>query len=873
VRSWRKQSFRLAAALRQRHNSANRASAPPTGTAAGVDETRDGGGADHSWTDLEEVRPELVEAAPIRHGMVLGGRYTIEKVLGRGGCGVVVRAFDRDLNEAVAIKIVRAELAGETVWAARLAREVKLARQIQHPHVCRVFDFQQADGRVFLVMELAGRGTLRDEIRSGALKARPFAERIADARAVASALAAIHKAGIVHRDLTPQNLLRMSDGRVVLTDFGLATDARDGTSVHGGTVSYMAPELLRGGRSSVASDLWALGVVIYEIVFGERPRWSEGAAPELLAPALGRRLTDEEEIVLDACRACTAHDLADRLTCPTEAGRRLTERVAARWRRRRFAISRRATIVAGTALALIAGVTAINVSMMRGWKRNAAAARAPEREAPLIVPTGEPADWSRASAVLAEAPDRIHCARLLPDRRTIRVVWGTPMRAEDGDTLTRARAASPLVPAAYAEGCPDLSADGNRLVYQGHARDGRAFAFVSQFPDGRDGVPVVPTAEPSMASEPTWLADAQTFSFDVDAKHMGVFSTAAGRMNVLPDVNTRPFVTIFRYVIGNRVFLGTMFDKFETEIVSIAVPLLNEEERFRIPHLVLDLRQEGQRMYFAFHDKGRGADIVELDPEARAARSIGHIRDQMLRYPMMTSQGLGFISVRLTSDLWVRKPGGTFVNLTRNGHVRDANRCGRDLVISREFEPERTVIERIDASGKFIERLSDGPADWSPACSADGKVWYFRPHLPQPSIKRCDRDGCREIFSGFAIGLSASPDGRRLAFVTMDTRGSTVRWMPADGGELHEVGETETGCPVGWASADTIWVSRRRGRQIVWTEVAADSGRETGKTAPGSHDCYDARPDPASPVNPDLRIIYDQTSQVRLIAKDRLASR
>ena len=104
----------------------------------------------------------------------------------------------------------------------------------------------------------------------------------------------------------------------------------------------------------------------------------------------------------------------------------------------------------------------------------------------------------------------------------------------------------------------------------------------------------------------------------------------------------------------------------------------------------------------------------------------------------------------------------------------------------------------------------------------------------------------------------------------MDTRGSTVRWISADGGEPHEVTETETTCPVGWASPDTIWVSRRRGRTIVWTEVDATTGRETGKTAPGSHDCFDARPDPASPVNPNLRIVYDQTSQVRVIGQERL---
>ena len=401
----------------------------------------EGRNIEESWTEMEEVAPGLAEAAPIRHGMVLGGRYTIEKVLGRGGCGVVVRAHDRDLKEAVAIKIVRAELAGQQVWAERLAREVKLARQIHHPHVCRVFDFQQADGRVFLVMELATRGTLRDEVQSGALKARPLAERIADARAVASALAAIHRAGIVHRDLTPQNLLRMGDGRIALTDFGLATDTRDGsTSVHGGTISYMAPELLRGGRSSVQSDVWALGIVMYEIVFGEKPRWRETATPELLPPVMDRSLTAEEEVVLEACRACTVHDPTGRLWCPIEAARLLTERAGRR--RRRFTISKRTALIAGLALTAVGAATAVNVSMVRGWGRRTEAAPDPAtKPSPLIVPTGEPADWTDLSAVITEVPDRIHCARLLPDGRTLRFVWGTPPhRADDVDLLTRARA-------------------------------------------------------------------------------------------------------------------------------------------------------------------------------------------------------------------------------------------------------------------------------------------------------------------------------------------------------------------------------------------------------------------------------------------------
>ena len=228
---------------------------------------------------------------------------------------------------------MRAELAGQRVWATRLAREVRLARQIHHPHVCRVFDFEQADGRAFLVMELAREGTLRDEIRSGAVAARPLAERIADARAVASALAAIHAAGIVHRDLTPQNLLRMGDGRLVLSDFGLATDASESTQrprrhgrVHGarGDARRTADRRVRhlgAGRRDARDRLRREAA----LVGGGRRR-------QMLPPELGRKLTEEERAVLETCRACTAKDPAQRIASAGAAGRMLTERRRWRWR-------------------------------------------------------------------------------------------------------------------------------------------------------------------------------------------------------------------------------------------------------------------------------------------------------------------------------------------------------------------------------------------------------------------------------------------------------------------------------------------------------------------------------------------------------------
>src|SRR5262245_51237858 len=123
---------------------------------------------DESHTNISEVQISRADAVELARGTVLAGRYEIEAVIGRGGAGVVLRAHDRELRESVAIKVLRPELGLASRWIERLAREVKLARQLRHPNVCRVFDFEKADGHVFIVMELAPRGSLRRELDEGA---------------------------------------------------------------------------------------------------------------------------------------------------------------------------------------------------------------------------------------------------------------------------------------------------------------------------------------------------------------------------------------------------------------------------------------------------------------------------------------------------------------------------------------------------------------------------------------------------------------------------------------------------------------------------------------------------------------------------------
>ncbi|HXI60608.1 MAG TPA: serine/threonine-protein kinase [Polyangia bacterium] len=264
-------------------------------------------------------------------GSVIDSRYQIEAPIGEGGSGSVFRAWDRALGEQIAIKILHAERARETSWISRLAREVRVARAIRHPNVCRVFDLGHADGHWFVTMELAVGGALRQLLRAAGDSAtqRPLEERLADARALCAGLAAIHAVGITHRDVTPQNVLRMQDGRLVLSDFGLAIANNDNTTIHGGTPAYMPPEALMGGRSDQRSDVWQLGAILHEIMFGRKPEWKVGPEGTTLKWPLPAVAGAVEEEVARLCGECLAHDPAARPpTAMAVAGRLAAAEVA-----------------------------------------------------------------------------------------------------------------------------------------------------------------------------------------------------------------------------------------------------------------------------------------------------------------------------------------------------------------------------------------------------------------------------------------------------------------------------------------------------------------------------------------------------------------
>ena len=202
---------------------------------------------------------------------VLAGRYERRGVLGQGGMGTVYDAWDRRLERAVALKVLRPTMAADATVRARFEAEARAAATLIHPNVVAVFDSGDDAGTAFLVMERLPGHTLRHEISGGPLSPDRVRAVLAD---ILAALSAAHDAGIVHRDIKPGNVLFAPDGSAKVADFGIAKSAGldlTGTGEIVGTTAYLSPERLEGAPASPASDLYAVGVLAYEALTGRKP--------------------------------------------------------------------------------------------------------------------------------------------------------------------------------------------------------------------------------------------------------------------------------------------------------------------------------------------------------------------------------------------------------------------------------------------------------------------------------------------------------------------------------------------------------------------------------------------------------------------------
>jgi tetratricopeptide (TPR) repeat protein len=244
-------------------------------------------------SDSDATTTGLHAHADMPIGSVLGGRYRIEAILGVGGMGVVYRATDLALNVPVALKLLRPELAHREDAFERFRQELLLARQVSNPHVVRIHDLARHDQRWLISMDLVDGESLDHRLdREGHL---PIEDVVRIARQVAEGLSAAHAKGVIHRDLKPANILLDAQGNAYISDFGvarsLATSGNTRTGTVVGTPDYLAPEQARGDRADARTDLYALGLIVYEMLAAQPP-FAGGTVAEVLAQRMLRTPAD-----------------------------------------------------------------------------------------------------------------------------------------------------------------------------------------------------------------------------------------------------------------------------------------------------------------------------------------------------------------------------------------------------------------------------------------------------------------------------------------------------------------------------------------------------------------------------------------------------
>jgi serine/threonine-protein kinase len=251
---------------------------------------------------------------PSPTGTVVAGRYSVERVLGHGGMAAVYLAQDQELARPVALKLLAEHLSADPSFHGRFLREAQLAARLSHPNVVHVYDVGDEGGRPYIVMEYVDGQTVAAELE----ERRRFApaEAVGVAVQVCAGLEAAHAAGLVHRDIKPQNLLRNGDGMVKVADFGIARSleatryTEQGSIL--GTAAYLAPEQAAGEEVTAAVDLYALGVVLYELLTGAPPHTGE-TLPELLIKQREQDITPVRDLAPEVpieLEAAVMHALA-----------------------------------------------------------------------------------------------------------------------------------------------------------------------------------------------------------------------------------------------------------------------------------------------------------------------------------------------------------------------------------------------------------------------------------------------------------------------------------------------------------------------------------------------------------------------------------
>jgi serine/threonine protein kinase len=767
--------------------------------------------------------PALIRAASIEvaHGTVLAGRYQVEAVIGKGGSGIVLRAFDRVAQVPVAIKLLKPELAADPRWIERFSRELRLGRQMQHPNVCRIFDIGQADGHWFITMDLASGGTLRDVLGEAATM-RPLEERLSDVRAVVAGLQAIHAAGIIHRDVKPDNFLRMDDRRLVLSDFGLATNPADAptVSIMVGTPHYMAPEVVMGDVASARSDVWSAAVVIHEILVGTRPaRTSVTSSPQTIVPPNAPKVLQQ---LLGACEVALANEPEDRPADGAALSLLIESRIDGKPAKRRP--RGRIASWAWPAVA-VAGAIAIGIASRHMWR--GASASMSNIHAKPKAPTlrGAPEDWSAKASVIASFNDEhVHCVDWVEPDRRLRLILGSPRRAIDVDVATKETSPAALPPEMFKLGCPQRSRRGEVLF---EAFDGRGRSQIMLARSETDASNAVALTQ---GSQPVWLPSGSEFVFTVDDSHAALFSVPVMSANIVSESADDTGLLVGKAVSsdGRSVALQYLDQSRQLHIVLHKLPSLSVVDRAMLDVTAGELAfsDSSDHLMFSMLSPG-GRVLAELDLGSNNIAGLGSVagRDLMMSRPGRDTWAMAARS--LESDVWKQINGARAEQLTHDGHSFYADVSQRGDFVVEHMDPAGTFTIRFYEDGTVLRSTTDGPQDMTPSFLPDGSAWLYVDGRRR-TIRKCLRtsSGCADVYASedFPFLPVASSDGDQIAYITA-LEGQRLKVVDG-GGVARDLGPARFACPPYWTADNHLWVLQGSDQNPFWSELDATTGEQ-----------------------------------------------
>jgi serine/threonine protein kinase len=765
-------------------------------------------------------------------GALIANRYQLGAEVGRGGGGAVYQAFDRGAQLSVAVKLLNPHKWSGQRSTDQLYRELRFGRSIQHPNVCRIYDVLEAEAACFLVMEYASAGTLRTTL-SDAATPRSFEEKLTDARGLIAGLTAIHRAGLVHRDFKPENILRMADGRLVVSDFGLtrALDQSTFTTGLAGTPGYLAPEVLSGLRESQASDVWSLGVVLHEIFVGCRPDISSLQG----APAVGRKRGAAEgddprqAAVGRVYRACLALDphrrpaSAAQVEALFETALRRTSRAKVRW----------PLGLGGAALGLALAGLLLFLAF-------------PSRPPPSAEPPSRPvsdrsADWSR-SRLISVQWGSLCLDAVPPERRIVRAVTQWPETAFEIDVERGSWTEAASVP----EGsCFVHSPDGQTVLFTGQGPRGQQVMFAPR-PDGRGAVPLV------QGSHARWLPSGRAFFFVTDERRAAL-ADIQGAVTPFFSRGTAPF-EIRDTAVDDEGTRAAVVARYRLPAEETRLELYDLQARSLMRSWTMNepttqaVKFDPLRRTFQFAE-GKGTEAVWSEiTRGGETRVVGRLPGKTIQRAVRAKGGFVFSALGSTNaySLYRTRPDRSSQYISARARQLRVSPRGDLVYVQVDKSDLGTIMLKRETSA--VIALSDPDMFGDPNISADGQLVVYD-HLLTGEIFSCDLSRgdalskCKQVWVDRGLvagpGLALEPTGLAVAYVAHSAQAAashlSLRLLSLSSHQPREVtrvdAECASRCEILWSAPGTVRVCTRS----TVTEVDVVSGKKTTvRSLPGA---------------------------------------